>query len=458
MSTELQTGLPGSTSDSAWDRYQRAVERTHALIDQRHLRSATQEDVRRRALSRMDRLRALLLTLGDPQDAYPIVHIAGTSGKGSTATAIASILTTAGYRTGLHTSPYLQAATEKIQIDGHLIDAHDFAGLVDEVLQRAASLPAFRDAPITYGEAWVAMTLHWFARQSVDIVVLETGAGGRFDLTNVVDPIASVITSIGFDHMETLGSTIGEIAWHKAGIIKPGATAITAVEDLEALAVIADEAALQGVRLVRAPNPLADSSGVAFHRSNMALAATAVAELALFGFAVTQQEMLAGIGQMRIPGRIERVQESPLVLLDGAHNPQKIDALTANLESLATLGTGGTRTMIFGALDSKSHGEMLEALIPYAGRFVFTTPQVVGKQGLPADELADRVRALGYQGEVMAVPQPLDALETAFARSRPGDAIVVTGSMYLVGNNREHWYATRDIVLQRTPWPGRRTP
>jgi dihydrofolate synthase/folylpolyglutamate synthase len=114
--------------------------------------------------------------------------------------------------------------------------------------------------------------------------------------------------------------------------------------------------------------------------------------------------------------------------------------------------------MIFGALDSKSHEEMLEALIPYAGRFVFTTPQVVGKQGLPADELADRVRALGYQGEVMAIPRPLDALETAFARSRLEDAIVVTGSMYLVGNIREHWYPTRDIVLQRTPWPGRRTP
>jgi dihydrofolate synthase/folylpolyglutamate synthase len=141
------------------------------------------------------------------------------------------------------------------------------------------------------------------------------------------------------------------------------------------------------------------------------------------------------------------------VLLDGAHNPQKIDALAANLEALAPVGAGGMRTVLFGALDSKSHVEMLSALIPYTGRFVFTAPQVVGKQGFAPDALVGHARALGFRGEAIVVPSPLDALHAAFAQSRPDDAIVVTGSMYLVGNVREHWYATRDIVLQQTPWP-----
>ena len=185
----------------------------------------------------------------------------------------------------------------------------------------------------------------------------------------------------------------------------------------------------------------------------MALAAAAVAELPPSDFSVTEDQVRTGIAQMRIPGRIERVQQSPLVLLDGAHNPQKIGALAANLEMLAPAGSGGMRTVIFGALDSKNHWEMLAALIPYAGRFVFTTPQVVGKQGYPPGELVEQVRALGFRGEAFVVPQPLEALKFAFATSGPDDAIVVTGSMYLAGNIREYWYSTWDIVLQRTPWP-----
>jgi dihydrofolate synthase/folylpolyglutamate synthase len=457
MGINAQVRFPALAGDPAWDRYRQAVERTHALINPQHHRSTTRGETRRRALDRMNRVRALLQALDNPQNAYPIVHVAGTSGKGSTATAIASILTTAGYRTGLHTSPYLQAATEKIQIDGELMDADEFAGLVDFILERAATVPAFQDASITYGEAWVAMTLHWFAGQGVDAVVLETGAGGRFDLTNVVEPVASVITSIGLDHMETLGSTIADIAWHKAGIIKPGAPVITAAEDPEALAVITREAALQGTRLVQASSPApAAGDGVTFHQANMALAAAAVAELAPSALSVTEDQVQTGIARMRIPGRIERVQESPLVLLDGAHNPQKIGALAASLERLAPVGSGGMRTIISGALDSKNHGEMLAALIPYASRFVFTTPRVVGKQGYPPGDLVEQVRVLGFRGETLVVSQPLEALELALAQSGPDDAIVVTGSMYLAGNIREYWYSTLDMVLQRTSWPERR--
>lgn len=444
--------------DRALGDYASALARTNGLIDPQHARIGDREDIQTRALRRQGRVRALLASLGDPQGAYPIVHVAGTSGKGSTATAIAWILTTAGYRTGLHTSPYLQAATEKIQIDNVLIDAAEFSGLVESTLDAASALPAFEDVPITYGEAWVAMTLHWFARQRVDVAVLETGAGGRFDLTNVVNPVASVITSIGFDHTETLGSTISDIAWHKAGIIKPGIPVITAVEGIEALEVITAEAASQGARLIRVPGPTATateaSTGIAFHQSNMALAAAAVAELTSSGFRATESEIRGGIDHMRIPARIERMQDQPVVLLDGAHNPQKMEALASNLRDLAPVGPGGMRTAIFGALDSKNHQDMLKALIPVIDRFVLTTPRVFGKRGFEPFDLAGQIQALGFQGDVRVVADPLAAMGTAVDLAGPEDAIVATGSMYLVGNIREHWYSTRDIVLQRTPWPG----
>ncbi|CAN5820228.1 folylpolyglutamate synthase/dihydrofolate synthase family protein [soil metagenome] len=442
--------------------YSSALERTNRLIDPHHARAGDREDMQTRARRRQGRVRALLASLGNPQDAYPIVHIAGTSGKGSTATAIASILTTAGYRTGLHTSPYLQAATEKIQIDNVLIDARQFSELVDFILDTASGLPEFQGIPITYGEAWVAMILYWFARQRLDIAVLETGAGGRFDLTNVVNPAATVITLIGFDHEETLGSTIADIAWHKAGIIKPGVPVITAVEDPEALALIAGEAEAQRAPLIRVPGPAETivasgstdiSKRIAFHESNMALAAATVAELPACGFHATEREIQTGIERMRIPGRIERMRNEPLVLLDGAHNPQKMQALAVNLEVLAPVGAGGRRTVVFGALDSKNHIEMLVALIPVVDRFVLTTPLVFGKRGFSPEGLADQIRALNIQGDAKVVADPLDALATAFEMSGPEDAVVVTGSMYLVGNIREYWYATRDIVVQRTPWP-----
>jgi dihydrofolate synthase/folylpolyglutamate synthase len=448
---------PSNDAAETLARYHAALARTHALIDLQHQRSPSRAAMRERATARMIRLRQLLAALGDPHQTVPIVHIAGTSGKGSTATAIASIIAETGYRTGLHTSPYLQAATEKLQIDRELIDARDFAGLVDDMLHRAERLPAFAASPITYGELWVAMTLAWLSRERVDALVLETGAGGRFDLTNVVTPVISVITSIGLDHTETLGPTIADIAWHKAGIIKPGVPVVTAVRDAEALEVITREAELRQSRIVF-PTPESDRvegfrAFTDFQQANLALAAATSRELRQLGFAIAEEQIARGLAGARIPGRIETVQHEPLVLIDGAHNPQKVASLAEALPALAPPGQGGTRTLLFGSLDVKNHAEMLALLLPHAGRLILTAPRVYGKTSSDPAALAQEVAATGYRGDVWVIPEPERAIDTALASSSPEDAVVVAGSMYLAGNVRERWFRTDDVVLQRTPWP-----
>jgi dihydrofolate synthase / folylpolyglutamate synthase len=244
-------GGAASNDETVLRRYREAVVRTDALIDPTPAHGKSPAEVRARAELRLARLRSFLAHLGNPHDRYPVVHVGGTSGKGSTSTAIAAILTAAGYRTGLHTSPFLQVATEKLAIDGQLISGNDFADLVDEILAEASRWVPVPEGRLTYGEVWVALLATYFARERVDVAVIEVGAGGRFDLTNVVNPAVSVITSVGIDHTETLGATMPEIAWHKAGIIKGGAPAITTVTDPEALAPIEAEARAVGSALSR---------------------------------------------------------------------------------------------------------------------------------------------------------------------------------------------------------------
>jgi dihydrofolate synthase/folylpolyglutamate synthase len=314
------------------------VARTDALIDPAPAHGKGLAEVRARAEMRLARLRSFLAYLGNPLDRYPIVHVGGTSGKGSTSTAIAAILTAAGYRTGLHTSPYLQVATEKLSLDGRLIAGDVFADLVDELLESAERWSGGAER-LTYGELWVGLAATWFARERVDVAAIEVGAGGRFDLTNVVRPAVSAITSIGLDHTETLGPTIPEIAWHKAGIVKPGAPVVTAVTDPEAFAPIAAEAEATGSEVIRVP-PFGrddvvvsddgrvhwrDGTGLTltmsmagrYQATNGATAVAAVRALAGRGFPVSAEALRTGLLAARVPGRFETVQASPLAILDG---------------------------------------------------------------------------------------------------------------------------------------------
>lgn len=396
---------------------------------------------RQRAEFRLDRMREMLAALGDPLSATPIVHVAGTSGKGSTATAIASILTAAGYRTGLHTSPYLQVATEKLHIDHELIAGDAFANLVDstlDFLEGAGFQPS-------YGQLWTAMVLNWFEQEAVDVAVIEVGAGGRFDLTNVVHPLVSVITEIGFDHMDTLGSTIEEIAWHKAGIIEPFTPVVAAVSNRTALQVIAGEAHQQGADLHRIIPTPGD-----FRRTNEATARLAVE---LLDFDIDREDIEEGLAHDRLPGRTETAQTDPIVILDGAHNPQKISAL---LEWFAREYGHSSPVITCGFLEAKDARAMLHELANIASTLILTEPVIEGKAPARAEQLAEMVAELDFSGPVHVETDPNTAVAVGLELARRTDQpLLVTGSLYLIGNIRGRWYPDDAVLLQRTPWPHR---
>jgi dihydrofolate synthase/folylpolyglutamate synthase len=470
-------GGAASNDETVLRRYREAVVRTDALIDPTPAHGKSPAEVRARAELRLARLRSFLAHLGNPHDRYPIVHVGGTSGKGSTSTAVAAILTAAGYRTGLHTSPFLQVATEKLAIDGRLISGNDFADLVDEILAEASRWVPAPEGRLTYGEVWVALLATYLARERVDVAVIEVGAGGRFDLTNVVNPAVSVITSVGIDHTETLGATMPEIAWHKAGIIKAGAPAITTVTDPEALAPIEAEARAVGSTLSRPVpgvsfKPIAwedGTPGVRFHSGkefrlgmsgdyqaiNAGLAVGAVHLLGQAGFAVPDDAIAAGLAGTRLPGRFETVQHAPRVVLDGAHNLQKIGALMDDVPSLLRRPPGGKLIVVLGVLEAKDHAGIVERVVAEADEVVVTRPRVLAKPGADPALIEAEARRAGFGGPIVVEKEPLAAIEAAIGRAdaERGDAVLVTGSLYLVGNVRGRWYPEDEIVVQRTAWP-----
>jgi dihydrofolate synthase/folylpolyglutamate synthase len=458
-------------------RFHDAVNRLDALIVATPSPTDTsREAVQRRARERMDRLRAFLAFLGDPAARIPKIHIGGTSGKGSTTTALAAILTAAGYRTGVHTSPYLQVASEKLQRDGDLIEPERFVRLVDHLLER---LDAFPDARhITYGEAWIALVMLYLEDIGAEVGVIEVGAGGRFDLTNIIDPELAIITSVGIDHTHTLGETIEAIAWHKAGIVKPGRLALSAVAQPEAQALVRAEArevgatlheldlsdAVLGIRLSATHTTWREAStgrdwtiGMAgrFQARNGQVAVAAARLLAGRGWRIDDAAIDRGLRAARIPGRAETMPGLPRTMLDGAHNAQKVAALAADLPELLPRPEGARRIVVLGALQAKHVEESIASLRPHADVIIATSPQVFGKEGKAAAELARAIRETGFAGEVIEEPDPIHALERAgsLARSDRDDAILVTGSLYLVGNVRERWYPSDRITVDHTSWP-----
>jgi dihydrofolate synthase/folylpolyglutamate synthase len=403
----------------------------------------------------------MLNALGDPQRGYPVVHVTGTSGKGSTAAAVAAILTAAGYRVGLRTSPYVQVATEKLQLGHSLIDACSFATMVSGVLDAAARLfpPEQTEPPISYAEVWSVLGYWWFAERRVDLAVVEVGAGGRFDATNVIDPIVSVITSVGLDHLVTLGPTIADIAWHKAGIIKPGASVVIGELPDQALAVIVEEAERASAELVRAQNLgalLAHLTSVptAFQQHNARVATTVARVLHQHGFGISEAAIGTGIGSSRLPGRLELMPGTvdPAVWIDGAHNEDKIRAVTR--ETIRLFSGRPLPVIVFGMLRSKDPSPILPSLGSAASSIVLTEPSVHGRESLSAVALARDVKAAGFAGAIHVEVEPDAAVRCAEAIARcDGTAVLVTGSIYLAGQVRRRWYQDQDIVLQRTPWP-----
>lgn len=370
----------------------------------------------------LSRVRGALAELGDPHEALTVVHVAGSNGKGSTCAMVESIARAAGLRTGLTTSPHLARFAERIRIDGEPIAGAPFDAALGAALGAA-------DRGLTFFEALTVAALVAFRDAAVDVAILEVGLGGRLDATNVVPaPAACAITSISLEHTAVLGGTLGAIAREKAGILKPAVPYV-----LGALPPEAEEAIEEVARSIgagpRYPGPL-EPRDVALrgpHQRRNAAVAAALADLLGDRFPAVRAAVPAGLAAVRWGGRHERIPAGRGVtaLFDGAHNEEGASALAA---ALAEDGVDpGRTTLVFGALADKSYSSMLSLIAPLAARRVFTTPK--GRAPAPIDELAE-----AFGGE--AVADPAAALARALDLTEPGGTVLVTGSLYLVGELR----------------------
>jgi dihydrofolate synthase/folylpolyglutamate synthase len=428
--------------------YAAAIEQLNAMTPELYAKAGQA----RRKFS-LDEVRILLGALGNPERRFPAVLIAGTNGKGSTAATLASILTEAGMRTGLYTSPHLERPNERIRVGRGEIADGDFARLFFLVSDTADQMVRERKLPQmpSFFEMLTALAFLYFAECGVEIAVLEVGMGGRLDATNVVEPLVSVVTDISLDHMEWLGPTIAAIAREKAGILRAGGTMITLPQHPEANHVLGQVATELGVRGVSAVPymPANEAKGPytvetlgatvkvdsplkgAHQQRNVALAIAAAVELAeQHGFRVSPAAIEEGIHRTEWPGRLERMTSAGVEwVLDVAHNPAGAWALRAGLRGI--LEERKPRILIFSCLRDKPVAEMAQILFPLFER-VIVAP-IHAARAAAVEHLLAAAKATGTAAT--ATESVREALETA-QRDAAGGVVVVSGSVYLVGEAR----------------------
>jgi dihydrofolate synthase / folylpolyglutamate synthase len=436
--------------------YQTAIERMYALGHE-----LTQTPSQKFDLAHM---RVLLGALENPERRFPGILIAGTNGKGSTAATLAAILQASGVRTGLYTSPHLVRINERIRINGQPISDDEFALLHDVVDRTAERLVSEGELPWhpSFFEMLTAMAFEYFAQKKVEIAVLEVGMGGRLDATNVIEPRVSVITDISLDHQKFLGDTVTEIAREKAGIIRPGGVVVTLPQQPQANDVIGNtilELGARGISAVPFVPPVSPASAQYFESSasrpisrypiqflgkeikvetplvgrhqfrNVALALAAAQQLSEQGFPITPESTERGIRETRWPGRFQVMpacDRSPEFVLDVAHNPAGAWALRS---TLSTAYEDRRLIFVFGAMRDKAIGEIAEILFPLAERVIAT--QADNPRSATAEEI--REAAARISTEMENAPDVPAALELARTLAGADGVVVITGSIYIVG-------------------------
>lgn len=373
---------------------------------------------------------------GNPQKELRFIHVAGTNGKGSTCAMLESIYRANGLRVGLFTSPHLVSFRERIQINRHLISESDVVRLVEELKPLLKEFP--EDLHPTFFEAVTIMALRHFATKTCDVVIWETGLGGRLDATNIVTPLASLITNIGIDHAAWLGDTVEKIAAEKAGIIKPGVpvvTGATAGHGLEVIEAVARDkrSALTVIGAKQTTISPLDSIELPLHgphqRLNAALA-IATARVVAHEIPVSEEAMRNGLLTVDWPGRMHRVQTTSgqTILLDGAHNPDGAEALRVALEQEFP---DSKPTMIFGVFKDKDSSSMCHSLAPLAGRILLTAVH-----SERTEEPASLVAAC-RESNAAATIEVCASLKEALEKSSRASFVVIAGSLYLVGEAME---------------------
>lgn len=399
----------------------------------------------------LERVSALLGALGNPQSRIPSIHIAGTNGKGSTAAMIEAALIEAGYSTGLYTSPHLVKFNERIRISGRPVSDREVVRSAGVVREALGSLSGEAAKP-SFFEFTTAMAFDCFARRKVDIAILETGMGGRWDATNKAEPLVSIITNIGKEHTRYLGTTLAQIAAEKAGIIKPGTPVITAEEKPSALKVIkatarklssplfslgADFSLAAGARGALYYTGIRKNTGAIrlalkgdFQIKNAALALAALELICDKGFPVSAAAVRAGLKKTDWPGRIETVSKRPLVIIDSAHNP----AGAATLKEALSAMSFRKLILVAGAMADKDLSGILSPLASIASSIILTRPDI----DRAATTALLKAALKGYTGPVSEVEPVSGAVAAALGEAGPGDAVCVAGSIFVAGEARRY--------------------
>ncbi len=445
--------------------YQAALDYIYSFVDFSRKRNLTADEAR----FDLGRMRAFAARLGNPHQAYPVIHIAGTKGKGSVASLCAHALQEAGYRVGLYTSPHMQDFTERMRIDGVPIAPEALVSLVEEIKPHVARVPN-----LSTFEIITALAFLYFARQNVDVAVIEVGLGGRLDATNIVDPVVSVITSLSYDHAAILGDTLAKIATEKAGIIKPGRPVVLAPQKDEALHAVMRIAAQRNAPLVQvgvdwlyAPlshslegqtmlvwpaeeQPLVDAyiesggqseweptrlqlSLLGYHQ--VLNAATAFAALQVFsgaGYPLPLQAIQQGFAHTRWPGRFEVLRRYPPVVIDSAHNRDSVLRLRLALEDYFPTYPV---VLVFGASADKDIEGMFAELLPRVQHVIAT--RSTHPRALDPHELVP----LGAQyARRVQVIEPVEAaMQTALELAGEDALVLVTGSIFIAAAARNVW-------------------
>jgi len=409
----------------------------------------------------LDAMKTFLGRVGNPQQNLPCIHIGGTNGKGSVGATLLSILTEAGYKVGLYTSPHLSSVRERFRIGNSFISEQDFARLGS----RIASV--LGNDQITYFEFTTTLALLWFAGQDVDLALMEVGMGGRLDATNVIGPLVSVITNVSMDHEQYLGNTLAEVAGEKAGIIKPGIPVVSGAADDASRQVIVDRCQelnsplyllgkdFSGKRTEnhwnytgldhrsQADLPLAMKGSYQIGNASLALATLEL--LQPDNVQVTDQQIRAGLSCTRWPGRLEEFRlnsrqlnadssdnsDSRHFLLDGAHNPAGVKALQLALEQEFSYNR---LILIWGAMSDKDITTTLETIAPMADRILFTRPESE-RSAMPEDLMNCLPETMIDRAKSVAGVE--EALQVATERATGDDLICIAGSLYLVGRARQ---------------------
>ncbi len=407
----------------------------------------------------LERMDAVLSALGMPHKRYPVIHVAGSNGKGSTCATISSILTTAGYRCGFYSSPHLFRLNERFQINGSNIPDQELADLIFRIRKLVEAGYA-----LSYFEYTTAIAFTWFAAQNVDLAILETGLGGRLDATNVVNsPLMSIITTVSLEHQHWLGDTVGEIAWEKAGIIKPERPVITCVKEPEAAKVISNRASKLGAPLYSLGRDFSmekdRDNGLRFRfrehtmpgltpglpgRHQEANAAAALASVSLLreqGFEIEESQIRAGLSQTSWPCRCELLSRRPYILIDGAHNREGLHALAEYIKKLSDITPFSHCSLLWACSNEGGDKPFLELLGIVGPLFhTVTITEPPGPRSPVTVRQWERAMAenISSEGQDVTLTENWErALYDALEHIEQDGLLVVAGSLYLAGAVRE---------------------